>query len=238
MTFAVPDILRQSPAEIQVLAARPLQAGMTVMADSVVSLGKSADTHRHKARCMAVAKFVGGMALPIVATAATKALFALTVRTLLPEAAAVIVPASFFAWSAYQVADNVKQLRAEVKEAQGKYEAKGMSTGRALFKALSSEKFRTGMLVGSAVALVMEATDGLSPLADYIRKHTGSAAPDAAAALNSQFISSSAVDPALADRVHAEVIGKVHEKAVRVADVAVNKIGKRIFKSTSKSFNT
>ena len=163
-----PDILKKSPEEIKAMAAQPLQVGMKVHADSVISLGKEADTPKHEARIKAVASMVGGVALKVAAVMGVKALFALAAFAAFPVAAPLIVAAVFVSWSSVEVIKNAAEFTHKVGESKQRYQAQGMGTSKSLLKALNDNKLRGVMQLGASAAMVLEATGGLGISVDAL----------------------------------------------------------------------
>jgi hypothetical protein len=158
------SVLRSPPGIIKQLAAQPLKVGQKVLADSVANLGLDVNNIRAKD----VAKVVGGMAVPTLATIAAKAAISLAVTAALPAAASVIIPAGFLLWSAYQLGKSAEQFRQTMKEHTEDFKEQGMSGGKAFLMALKQNKVKAGIMLGSAVMMAVGMESTLSHISECV----------------------------------------------------------------------
>lgn len=161
-------------------SATPMKVGDNVQADSVTTIGDGQDGAISE-RAKNIAKVLGGMAVPVATTFAHKALIVAGVTTIMPAAAPVVIPAALFVYSAYKMKGSYQALKNDLTKAADKHAETGMTSSQAFFTALKENKFRTGMMIGSALMLGFAATMGVDSAVAAVTDNLNDTAADVAA---------------------------------------------------------
>jgi len=171
------EILEKPGNDILQIAHQPLKPGQPVLAESVAPLGNGPS---NMDRVKSIGKFLGGMAVPVATTLAVRAAITMSVTAAFPAVAPVILPAAFLAYSAYKLGTRTQEIMGKLNETKSEFQKEGMSGPRAFLKAVSENKFKTGMLVGSAIGLCIGATFTMDHIGDFLSAHQSVSVPEVA----------------------------------------------------------
>lgn len=161
------SILNKPANDVLAMASAPPAAGQPVLGHAVANLGNGASESRLKA----VAKTVGGMALPVAGTLAAKAAFAMAATAAFPAYAPLVVPVVFAAWAVISLTKSARAIMHDLNETSAAIQERDkVGKARAFRMALNQNKFKTGMLIGSAVMLTLGLNGTLDNLAEPAAK--------------------------------------------------------------------
>lgn len=161
------DVLGKPANDVLAMGSAQPAAGQQVLGHAVTNLGTGASDSRLKT----VAKAVGGMAVPAVATFAAKTAFALAATAAFPAYAPLVVPVVFAAWSILSLTKSARAIMHDLNETSAAIQERDkVGKAKAFRMALNQNKFKTGMLIGSAVMLTLGLTGTLDNLVEPAAK--------------------------------------------------------------------